>query len=108
MAYLTLSFKKMINIPNKNPLAVLEDEKLKQIRKLERMENEMQAMFTKKLNLKLEKIRNFLTEKSAKLCYTKNGNSRGVYSAEGCQLATQLKITRNFHHLIITKKDAPG
>ena len=63
MAYLTLSFKKMINIPNKNPLAVLEDEKLKQIRKLERMENEMQAMFTKKLNLKLEKMKEFsLTE----------------------------------------------
>ena len=47
----------MINIPNKNPLAVLEDEKFKHIRKLERMENEMQAMFTKKLNLKLEKMR---------------------------------------------------
>ena len=63
MAYLTLSFKKMINIPNKNPLAVLEDEKLKQIRKLEHMENEMQAMFTKKLNLKLEKMKEFsLTE----------------------------------------------
>ena len=59
MAYLTLSFKKMINIPNKNPLAVLEDEKLKQIRKLEHMENEMQAMFTKKLNLKLEKMKEF-------------------------------------------------
>ena len=59
MAYLTLSFKKMINIPNKNPLAVLEDEKLKQIRKLERMDNEMQAMFTKKLNLKLEKMKEF-------------------------------------------------
>ena len=49
----------MINIPNKNPLAVLEDEKLKQIRKLERMENEMEAMFTKKLNLKLEKMEEF-------------------------------------------------
>ena len=49
----------MINIPNKNPLAVLEDEKLKQIKKLERMENEMQAMFTKKLNLKLEKMQEF-------------------------------------------------
>ena len=49
----------MINIPNKNPLAVLEDEKLKQIRKLERMDNEMQAMFTKKLNLKLEKMKEF-------------------------------------------------
>ena len=49
----------MINIPNKNPLAVLEDEKLKQNRKLERMENEMQAMFTKKLNLKLEKMEEF-------------------------------------------------
>ena len=59
MDYLILSFKKMINIPNKNPLAVLEDEKLKQIRKLERMENEMQAMFTKKLNLKLEKMKEF-------------------------------------------------
>lgn len=47
----------MINIPNKNPLAVLEDEKFKHIRKLERMENEMQAMFTKKLNLKLEKMK---------------------------------------------------
>ena len=59
MVYLTLTFKKMINIPNKNPLAVLEDEKLKQNRKLERMENEMQAMFTKKLNLKLEKMEEF-------------------------------------------------
>ena len=49
----------MINIPNKNPLAVLEDEKLKQIRKLDRMENEMEAMFTKKLNLKLEKMEEF-------------------------------------------------
>ena len=49
----------MVNIPNKNPLAVLEDEKLKQNRKLERMENEMQAMFTKKLNLKLEKMEEF-------------------------------------------------
>ena len=47
----------MINIPNKNPLAVLEDEKLKHIRKLRRMENEMLEMFTKKLNLKLEKLK---------------------------------------------------
>ena len=47
----------MINIPNKNPLAVLEDEKLKHIRKLTRMENEMLEMFTKKLNVKLEKMK---------------------------------------------------
>ena len=47
----------MINIPNKNPLAVLEDEKLEHIRKLRRMEDEMLEMFTKKLNLKIEKMK---------------------------------------------------
>ena len=49
----------MINIPNKNPLAVLEDEKVKHIRKSNHMENEMKAMLTKKLNIKLEKMKEF-------------------------------------------------
>ena len=49
----------MINIPNKNPLAVLEDEKVKHIRKSNHMENEMKAMLTKKLNIKLEKMNEF-------------------------------------------------
>ena len=56
----------MINIPNKNPLAVLEDEKFKHIRKLERMENEMQAMFSKKLNLKLEKMKDLSLNEAQK------------------------------------------
>ena len=61
------SLQNMISIPNKNPLAVLEDEKLKHIKKLGRMEWEMQEMFNKKLNQKLKKIKEFSLAESQKL-----------------------------------------
>ena len=46
----------MVSIRNKNPLAVLEDEYEEHIRKLERMEKEMEEVFNKKLAVKLKKI----------------------------------------------------
>ena len=46
----------MQSIRNKNPLAVLEDECEEHIRKLERMEKEMEEVFNQKLALKLKRI----------------------------------------------------
>ena len=46
----------MESIPNKNPLAVLEDEKIRHEEKCKRMEKEMQEVFNIKLELKLKKI----------------------------------------------------
>ena len=43
----------MISIPNKNPLAVLEDDKNATVQRLMRMENEMQDVFKRKVELKL-------------------------------------------------------
>ena len=51
----------MESIRNKNPLAALEDEYEEHIRKLERMEKEMEDVFNKKLAIKLKKIKD--TEK---------------------------------------------
>ena len=46
----------MESIPNKNPLADLEDEKIRHEEKYRRMEKEMQEVFNMKLELKLKKI----------------------------------------------------
>ena len=46
----------MVSIPNKNPLALLAEEEQHHLRKLSRMENEMQEVFNKKIELKLKHI----------------------------------------------------
>ena len=46
----------MISIPNKNPLAYLEDEYQSHTEKLLKMEAEMQEMFNKKIDLQLRKM----------------------------------------------------
>ena len=46
----------MISIPNKNPLAVLEDDKNETVQRLMRMENEMQDVFNRKVELKLRSL----------------------------------------------------
>ena len=46
----------MESVPNKNPLADLEDEKIRHEEKYRRMEKEMQEVFNMKLELKLKKI----------------------------------------------------
>ena len=47
----------MVSIPNKNPLALLADEEQHHLRKLSRMENEMQEVFNKKIELKLKHLK---------------------------------------------------
>ena len=46
----------MVSIPNKNPLALLAEEEQHHLRKLSRMENEMQEVFNKKIELKLKHL----------------------------------------------------
>ena len=46
----------MVSIPNKNPLALLAEEEQHHLRKLSRMENEMQEVFNKKIELKLKQL----------------------------------------------------
>ena len=46
----------MISIPNKNPLAVLEDEALECEVKLSRMQAEMLDVFSRKLDIKMKKL----------------------------------------------------
>ena len=50
------NFKTLISIPNKNPLAVLEDEALESELKLSRMESEMMEVFNRKLEMKKKKL----------------------------------------------------
>ena len=76
----------MINIPNKNPLAVLEDEKLEHIRKLRRMEDEMLEMFTKKLNLKLEKMKDLNFNE-----IQKHENERKLLQEQGMEIVISKK-----------------
>ena len=52
----------MISIPNKNPLAYLEDEYQSHTEKLLKMEAEMQEMFNKKIDLQLRKMENLHQE----------------------------------------------
>ena len=47
----------MVSIPNKNPLALLAEEEQHHLRKLSRMENEMQEVFNKKIELKLKHLK---------------------------------------------------
>ena len=47
----------MESIPNKNPLAFLEDERFRHEEKCCRMENEMEEVFNTKLELKLKKMK---------------------------------------------------
>ena len=46
----------MISIPNKNPLAVLEDEALECEVKLSRMQAEMLDVFSRKLDIRMKKL----------------------------------------------------
>ena len=47
----------MESIPNKNPLAFLEDERFRHEEKCRRMQKEMEEVFNTKLELKLKKIK---------------------------------------------------
>ena len=54
-----------LNIPNKNPLAILEDEANQHKRRIKLMEQEMMDVFEKKIEEKLENMRK-ITEENIK------------------------------------------